>query len=303
MGGRGCTRTYLGRKPASFAASCDAVLVVEEQEFPVHASVLACHCKTFVDLFEVHLVYGEHCAQPTDSVESESASTYDVIAEETVPPSLRPRMKLDSAASPMTLTAKNFATFLDHVYNPTEAKVESVIEAYILLQLADYFQTSVYMYQCDTFITNHVRASGGLLEKQGSPAMKIDSKNLEKFMDLANRHKLRKLMAECLPPAMHYILKDKAGAKLLARMDPVIIEVLVSKVVDSSSVTRSTSCGYCCHPFGAMSGVATSLTTNLPLLDSQTSPGCRCGSKSSSQAKEPPATGFKRILESKKWGY
>ena len=57
-------------------------------------------------------------------------------------------------------------------------------------------------------------------------------------MDLANRHKLRKLMAECLPPAMHYILQDKDGAKLLARMDSVIIEVLVGKVVDNSSLAR-----------------------------------------------------------------
>ena len=114
MGGRGCTQTYLERQPTSFAASCDAVLVVGNQEFPVHSPVLACHCKTFVDLFEVHLGYDEHSEQ----------SAYDFA--ETGFSKLKPWFKLDSVSSPRALTASNFGTFLDHVYNPTEAKVESV---------------------------------------------------------------------------------------------------------------------------------------------------------------------------------
>ena len=94
--------SYLDRKPAWFRESCDALLVVEDEAFPVHTSVLACHCKTFAGLFEVA------------GGGKERATAL-------------PQIKLDCAGiSPQALTASSFATFLDHVYNPTEAKVESV---------------------------------------------------------------------------------------------------------------------------------------------------------------------------------
>ena len=57
-------------------------------------------------------------------------------------------------------------------------------------------------------------------------------------MELANHHRLRKLMAECLPHAMHYIFRDAAGAQLVSRLDPPVIEVLLGKVAACSEEDR-----------------------------------------------------------------
>lgn len=79
----------------------------------------------------------------------------------------------------------------------------------------------------------------------------MDSAYLLKFMALANRHSMRKLMAECLPVAMHDMFerKGKAVGELLACMDPTITEVFMSKVVELSSVSRCAcrTSHYSCH--------------------------------------------------------
>lgn len=46
------TPLYFRSKPAAFASSCDAVLVVQGVEFAVHMDVLSCHCGFFASLFE-----------------------------------------------------------------------------------------------------------------------------------------------------------------------------------------------------------------------------------------------------------
>ena len=100
------TPPYLSRKAEFLASSCDAVLVVDGKEFPVHCDVLACHSKILANFVQAKLSYASDCSKLSKAADG------------------LPRWELDMQVT--HLTAANFGVFLNHLYNPTKAKVDLV---------------------------------------------------------------------------------------------------------------------------------------------------------------------------------
>lgn len=67
----------------------------------------------------------------------------------------------------------------------------------------------------------------------------VDAVELRKYLALASRFNLRKLMAECLPYAMHHVFHRKSVADVMPHLDPTVCEVFFGKMVSLSSTSSS----------------------------------------------------------------
>lgn len=65
----------------------------------------------------------------------------------------------------------------------------------------------------------------------------MNSAELQKYLKCADRFKLRKLMAECLPYAMHDMFYRKNVAGLLPHLDPVVADIFFSKLLELCTAT------------------------------------------------------------------